>query len=165
MLTYPIRLWARPTGFPGRTGFNVGIFGLRGFLFSGLLLAACSGPPPDRTVYAFFDAMTQGDANRLAAVLDSSVFLGRSGAPELDTLFLGADFLARRNRILLELTGGNVKRLWLSKQVIVGRTERRGDTAGVEVSFVDPESDRQYLTRFGLARKGKTWQIFSFKRT
>ena len=126
---------------------------------------ACAEAPPDRCVYTFFDAMTQGDANRMAAVLDSSVFLGNSGALELDTLFLGADFEARRNRILLELTGGNVKRLWLSKQVIVGRSERRGDTAGVEVSFVDPETDKQYLTRFGLARKGKTWQIFSFKRT
>ncbi len=137
---------------------------MRGFLSCVLLLTVCSGPPPDRVVYAFFDAMTQGDANRMAAVLDSSVFLGNSGALELDTLFAGAGFEARRNRILLELTGGNVKRLWLSKQVIVGRTERRGDTAGVEVSFVDSETDRQYLTRFGLVKKGKTWRIFSFKK-
>lgn len=137
---------------------------MRGFLFSVLLLAACSGPPPDRAVYTFFDAMTQGDANRMVAVLDSSFFLGNSGALELDTLFVGAGFEARRNRILLELTGGNVKRLWLSKQVIVGRTERRGDTAGVEVSFVDPESDRQYLTRFGLVKKWKTWRIFRFRK-
>ncbi|MGH8004972.1 MAG: hypothetical protein ACRECJ_09660 [Limisphaerales bacterium] len=135
---------------------------MRGFFTLFLLVAACAETPADRAVYTFFDAMRQGDANRMAAVLDSSVFLGRSGAPELDTLFLGREFEARRNRVLLELTGGNVKRLWLSKQVIVGRTELRGDTSVVEISFVDPETDKQYLTRFGLARKGKTWRIFSF---
>lgn len=128
-----------------------------------LLAAACAEAPPDRAVYTFFDAMTQGDANRMAAVLDSSVFLGHSGAPELDTLFVGRDFDARRNRILLELTGGDLKGLWMSKQIIVGRTERQGDTAGVEVSYVDPETGKQYLTRFGLAKKGESWQIFSFR--
>jgi hypothetical protein len=65
----------------------------------------------------------------------------------------------------LELTGGNLKGLWLSKQIVVGRTERWGDTAGVEVSFVDPETDRQYFTRFRLVKKGETWRIFSFKNS
>lgn len=135
---------------------------MRGWFFF-LLLLSCGGVPPDRSVYAFFDAMTQGDANRMAAVLDSTVFLGHSGAPELDSLIPGADFETRRSRVLQELTGGNVKRLWLTKQVIVGRTEQRGDTASVEVSFVDPETNKQYFTRFELVRKGKTWQIFSFR--
>lgn len=129
-----------------------------------LFAAACAEAPPDRAVYTFFDAMTQGDANRMAAVLDSSVFLGHSGAPELDTLFVGRDFDARRNRILLELTGGDLKGLWLSKQIIVGRTERRGDTAGVEVSFVYPETGKQFLTRFVLVKRDQTWRIFSFKQ-
>jgi hypothetical protein len=135
---------------------------LRGFFTLFLLAASCAEAPPDKVVYTFFDAMTQGDANRMTAVLDSSVFLGRSGAPELDSLFTGYSFEARRNRVLLELTGGNLKGLWLSKQIVVGRTERRGDTAGVEVSFVDPETDRQYFTRFRLVKKGETWRIFSF---
>ncbi|MCI0405107.1 MAG: hypothetical protein L0Z48_00310 [candidate division Zixibacteria bacterium] len=129
-----------------------------------MLFFSCAEAPADRAVYTFFDAMRQGDANRMAAVLDSSVFLGRSGAPELDTLFLGREFEARRNRILQELTGGELKRLWLSKQVIVGRTENRRDSAGVAVSFVDTETGKQFLTRFGLVKKGKTWRIFSFKR-
>ncbi len=136
---------------------------MRGFFTLFLLAAACAETPADRAVFTFFDAMRQGDANGMAAVLDSSVFLGRSGAPELDTLFLGRDFEARRNRVLLELTGGSLKGLWLSKQVIVGGTERRGDTAGVEVSFVDPETGKQFLTRFRLVKKEKTWRIFSFK--
>lgn len=137
---------------------------MRGGWLSFLLLFSCAEEPPDRSVYAFFDAMTQGDANRMAAVLDSSIFLGNSGAPELDTLWPGAGWEHRQNRILLELTGGNVKGLWLSNQVIVGRSERRGDTADVEVSFVDPVTDKQYLTRFGLVKKGKTWGIFRFRK-
>ena len=132
--------------------------------FPFLLLLSCGEAPPDRSVYAFFDAMTQGDANRMAAVLDSNVFFGHSGSPDVDTLAVGADYETRRNRILQELTGGNVKRLWLTKQVIVGRTEQRKDTAGVEVSFVDPETNKQYFTRFELAQKGKNWLIFSFKK-
>lgn len=128
-----------------------------------LILAGCGQAPPDRAVYTFFDAMTQGDANRMAAVLDSAVFLGRSGALELDTLLPQAGFDERRNRILMELTGGNVKRVWLSDQVIVGRTQRGGDTAWVEVSFVDPETRRHYLTQFGLRSKLKSWQIFTFR--
>ena len=126
-------------------------------------LLGCSGPPPERTVYTFFDAMTQGDANQLALVLDSTVFSGASKAPELDTLFAGASYEARRNRILLELTGGELKQRWLSRQVIVGQVEQRGDSAKVEVSFVDKESGKQFLTRFGLVKKGNDWRIFSFK--
>ncbi len=137
---------------------------MRGGFLSFLLLFSCAEAPADRAVYAFFDAMRQGDANLMVAVLDSSVFMGRSGAPELDTLFLGREFEARRNRVLLELTGGEVKRLWLSKQVIVGRSERRRDTAGVEVSFVDTETGKQFLTRFGLLKKKGTWRIFSFRK-
>lgn len=136
---------------------------MRGLFVFFLFAAACTGVVPDRAVYTFFDAMTQGDANRMAAVLDSSVFLGRSGAPELDSLFPGQPFEARRNRVLLELTGGNLKGLWLSKKIIVGRTERRGDTAGVEVSFIDQETDKQYFTRFRLAKKADGWRIISFK--
>jgi len=108
--------------------------------------------------------MTQGDANRLVAVLDSGVFSGTSGAPEIDTLFVGADFDTRRNRILLELTGGELKRLWLSKQVIVGRTQQIGDTAATEVSFVDSESGKHFITRFGLVKKRKDWRIYTFKK-
>ncbi len=128
-----------------------------------LLLFGCSGPPPERTVHTFFDAMTQGDANQLAQVLDSSVFSGASNAPELDTLFAGAGYAARRNRILLELTGGELKRRWLSKQVIVGRTEKKGDTSLVEVSFVDPQTARHYLTNFVLIKKQNRWVISSFR--
>jgi hypothetical protein len=137
---------------------------LRKTLFFPLILTACSGSPPDKSVYTFFDAMTQGDANELAAVLDSTVFSGTSGAPEIDTLFAGADFDTRRNRILLELTGGELKRLWLSKQVVVGRTRQAGDTASVEVSFVDSERKNHFLTRFGLVKKEKNWLIYSFKK-
>lgn len=128
-----------------------------------LFLLGCGEAPPDRSVYAFFDAMTQGDANRMAGVLDSSVFLGHSGSPDLDSLARGADFETRRNRILQELTGGNVKRLWLTKQIVVGHTEQERDTAGVEVSFVESETGKQYFTRFELVRKGKTWRIVRFK--
>jgi len=108
--------------------------------------------------------MTQGDANRLADVLDSGVFSGTSGAPEIDTLFAGADFDTRRNRILLELTGGELKQLWLSKQVVVGRTRQSSDTAATEVSFVDSESGKHFITRFGLVKKGKDWRIYTFKK-
>ena len=128
-----------------------------------MVFLSCSGPAPDQSVYTFFDAMTEGDANQLVQVLDSSVYTGTSNAPGLDTLFDGASFEARRNRILLELTGGELKGLWLSKQVIVGGTQRKGDTATVEVSFVEKDSGKHFLTRFGLVKKGKHWLIFSFK--
>jgi hypothetical protein len=138
---------------------------LRLGLFFPLLFLACAEAPADRTVYTFFDAMRQGDANRMAEVLDSSIYLGRSGAAELDTLTPGDDFEARRNRVLLELTGGNLKRLWMTKQIVVGRTETSGDTAAVEVSFVDTETEKQYLTRFVLLKKSGTWQIVRFRKT
>jgi len=137
---------------------------LRNVLSLLVLCLACSEAPADRAAYTFFDAMRQGDASRMAMVLDSAVYRGQSGVLELDTLMPGADLKSRRNRILMELTGGNLKRIWLSKQIIVGHTERAGDTDWVEVSFVDQERELHYLTSFGLLKKGKTWRIFSFKR-
>lgn len=101
----------------------------------------------------------------MVAVLDSTVFAGGSGVPQLDTLWPNAEYEARRNRILVELAGGELKALWLSQKVVVGNTEKRDDTALVQVSFVDPETQKHFLTRFGLVKKGKKWLIFNFKKT
>ena len=101
----------------------------------------------------------------MALVLDSTVFSKSSGVVELDTLLPQGSFEVRRNRILLELTGGELKRFWLSFQIVVGETVARKDTAYVQVSFVDGQTHKQHLTRFGLVKRGRSWFIFSFKKT
>ena len=62
------------------------------------------------------------------------------------------------------LTGeGLTKTRWFSYQRIIGDTEVMGESATVEVTFVDKENSRGYLTKFGLHVVNGKWKIYSFK--
>ncbi len=66
--------------------------------------------------------------------------------------------------ILNDLTdGGLTKTRWFSMQRVIGATDEKGDTAFVEVSFIDKSANIQYYNKFGLAKTNGVWRIFSFK--
>ncbi len=66
--------------------------------------------------------------------------------------------------ILEDLTGeGLTKRRWFSMQRVIGQTEQRGDSALVEVSFINKETGIQYYNKFGLCKKKDRWMIYSFR--
>lgn len=66
--------------------------------------------------------------------------------------------------LLDDLTGaGLTKTKWFNMQRIIGKTEIRGDSAFVEVSFISNETKTQYYNKFGLHRKNDRWRIYSFR--
>ena len=66
--------------------------------------------------------------------------------------------------ILNDLTDdGLTKTRWFSMQRVIGNTQIKGDTAFVEVSFIDKARSKQYYNKFGLHKKDNSWKIYSFR--
>jgi hypothetical protein len=67
-------------------------------------------------------------------------------------------------QILDDLTGdGLTKSRWFSYQRIINKADVMGETATVEVTFVDKDLSKGYRTKFGLHVQNGKWKIYSFK--
>lgn len=111
----------------------------------------------------FFGAMRSADTLGIENTVDLERILAER---KNELLYAGrtaeADSL-NKDKMIAELTVGNLNQMWLKNQIVVGKTETRGDTALVEISFIDPNSGTQYYNKMALYRKDKDWKIFSFK--
>lgn len=129
-------------------------------------LSACSGSAPTdprETVIAFFGAMEKNDEAALAHLLDLAELMRHTETDYALQTDQPRVFTSPVD-ILKDLTGeGETKTRWFSMQRIINRSEIYGQTATVEVSFVDPRSSTQYLTKFGLHFENDRWQIYTFK--
>ncbi|MBD3331241.1 hypothetical protein GF356_00200 [candidate division GN15 bacterium] len=118
---------------------------------------------PKQTVIALFGAMEKDDKAALTRILDLAELMQT----------INEDYALQTNNprtfsnpqeILDDLTGeGKTKQTWFSLQRIINTTDIQGDVATVEVTFVDKERSRGYMTRFGLHKKNDKWRIYSFK--
>ena len=137
------------------------------FLVVALILSmGCSksGPPdPKSAVISFFGAMEKDDKAGLAHLLDLPELMrniNEDYALQTDSPRVFTNPLD----LLDDLTGeGQTKTRWFALQRIIGDTEVQGETASVEVTFVDKEGSRGYRTKFGLHIKNGKWKIYSFK--
>ncbi|MBD3218360.1 MAG: hypothetical protein GF310_08790 [candidate division Zixibacteria bacterium] len=130
---------------------------------------------------AFSACEQQPSEQARARVLDFVKAIGSEGSIDLDQ-YLAINELVRENAEsvyiyndslsisknidkYMELfePNGKVRRLWTQKQIIVGDSEVRGDTAYVEVSFVDREDNTHFYNKMGLKRTQDGWRIFAFK--
>jgi len=123
-----------------------------------------SGPTdPKAAVISMFGAMEKDDKAALAHLLDLPELMktiNEDYALQTDSPRVFTNPL----EVLDDLTGeGQTKARWFSLQRIIGDTEVMGETATVEVTFVDKESSRGYRTKFGLHVKNEKWRIYSFK--
>ena len=67
-------------------------------------------------------------------------------------------------RLLGALTGeGVLKTRWLQDQIVLGKSWVRGDTALVEVSFIDRLTHMQYYNKMRLEFRGDRWVVTQFK--
>lgn len=135
-------------------------------LFSLVLFSACSssGPSDPRgTVIAFFGAMEKDDQAALAHLLDLAEFMKNTQADYALQSDEPRVFTSPVD-ILKDLTGeGLTKTRWFAMQRIVNRSEINGQSATVEVSFVDKGSSTQFMTKFGLHIVDERWKIYTFK--
>lgn len=141
---------------------------LRSLLIVGclLLFVACTNSTPKdpkSTVIAMFGAMEKNDKAALAHLLDLAELM-RGSYEDYALQIDSPRVFTNPEQILDDLTGdGLTKRRWFALQRIINKVDVMGETATVEVTFVDKESSKAYLTKFGLHVVNGKWKIYSFK--
>lgn len=130
------------------------------------LTAGCSqeaGQDPKSAVIQMFGAMERDDKSALARLLDLPELMKNinedySLQTETPRVFTNPQDL------LDDMTeDGLTKQRWFSYQRIINKAEVMGETATVEVTFVDKENSQGYRTKFGVHLKQGKWRIYSFK--
>lgn len=131
------------------------------------LLATCSGndrPAPKETVLSLFGAMRSSDTTGIESLVNlESAYASviKELPPPADSQLVGDP----PRRMLAEMTGeGSLRRRWLEDyQIVIGRTDEQGDTAYVEVSFLDRITRVQYYNKMQLIFQDGRWQITRFR--
>ena len=128
-----------------------------------LILSCSSGNQPKNTVMIFFGAMRSSDTLGIVNTVDLEKILAERKNELLSAGKTAQADSLNREKLIEELTVGNLNQLWLKNQIVVGKTEKKGDTALVEISFIDPNTGTQYYNKMALYKKDKDWKIFAFK--
>jgi hypothetical protein len=134
-------------------------------LLAVLVLSCSSGPDPRSAVIDFLQRdMFYSDTLAISEKLEVQSVLAERKS---DLLAEGDSARAERytvDSLIGDLTsGGELHRRWLSHQIIVSEVIQKGDSAEVEVSFIDAVRSVQYYNRMGLHLVDGKWKIYSFK--
>jgi hypothetical protein len=132
-----------------------------------IIAASCSGPSvddpdPRNVVVKFFRAMEDSDRTIVGKILDFPSLLG----PRDTDYALKSDtarvFFKPEEMIDDLMPGGLTYSRWQPLQKVVGSAEVEGDTAYVEISFINKQTSTQYYNKAGLRRVNDRWKIFTF---
>lgn len=132
-------------------------------------LVSCSHsarPDPKDTIKYMFEAMQQSDSVSLEQNIDlESAARGMErdlGPAVADSTGATPD---PGKRLLSAMVGdGDLRKRWLTEnQIVVGRTETMGDTALVEVSFIDKITRVQYYNKMRLVWRNERWIVTDFR--
>lgn len=119
-------------------------------------------PDPRQVVLNMIRAMEKSDRTAVAHYLDLPSLLvpgERDYTLQMDSVRLFHD----PNAILDDLCkGGLTWERWMGMQRIVGDASQSGDTAFVEVSFINKSTGTQYYNKWGLRKMNDRWKVFSF---
>ncbi len=130
------------------------------------LLPSCAGTPePRRTVMDFLASLREDTTSieYLNQLLDFDELIDESSIYTYDSALSRSENSHEFAALLLK--GGKVRDRWLKNQIIVGAVQVSGDTAIVEVSFIDREARpvKQYYNKMGVHRADDKWKIFAFR--
>jgi hypothetical protein len=130
------------------------------------LLSGCGGmdmSEPREVVISLFGAMEKNDEAALAHLLDIPELM-RNSQEDYALQVENVRVFTNPEDILKDLTGeGETKRVWFAHQRIVSNARIMGETATVDVTFVNKAASHGYRTTFGLHLKYGEWRIYSFK--
>ena len=133
------------------------------FLAVTLICACEKGPEPRDTVLNFVRALQTEDEIDFHQYLDLNELVHENA----DNLYVYDSTLSLQENLkkFTDLFGleGKIRRLWTSKQIVIGESEMAGDTALVEVSFIDRDTRKQFYNKMGLRKTESGWLIFAFK--
>jgi hypothetical protein len=125
---------------------------------------SCSNKPdPREDVKKLMAGVDQSDTTALKESLDLNWITSQrlKGVPEKDSL---ASFLKKRQELLDDLTGNGATRVsWNNSLVVIGKSEIIGDSATVEVTYIDKTNGIKDYTRMGLYFKEGKWKVYDLK--
>ena len=130
------------------------------------VISCSSGPPaPNKVVIEFLEKdMANSDTTAILAKLDVPALV-----QERKNEFMEAGDSVRGQRYTGDslaadlVASGELNHRWLAHHIIVSRVMQKGDSAEVEVSFIDAAKSVQYYNRMGLKKSKEGWKIYSFK--
>jgi hypothetical protein len=130
------------------------------------IISCSSGPPaPNKVVIEFLEKdMANSDTTAILAKLDVPALV-----QERKNEFMEAGDSLRGQRYTGDsltadlVAGGELNNRWLAYHIIVSRVMQKGDSAEVEVSFIDAAKSVQYYNRMGLKKTKEGWKIYSFR--
>lgn len=131
-------------------------------LVIGTLTACGSGgrPDPRDTVKDLFTAIRGSDSLFLSQHID----MPAASATLEETLAVDSATFDTALALLGALTGeGRLRSRWLENQIVLGKSQTMGDTAWVEVSFIDRQTRVQYYNKMRLEYRTNRWVINSFR--
>jgi hypothetical protein len=122
-------------------------------------------PAPKDTIMLMFDAMRESDSVSLAMNIDLAA-AARSLELDLAPSVTGSGEVPVDSAALLlsSLVGdGRLRKRWLTdNQIVIGKTETKGDIALVEVSFIDKITRVQYYNKMRLVFRNNRWIVTDF---
>jgi len=125
---------------------------------------SCSNKPdPREDVKQLIAAVDQSDTTALKESLDLNWIVSQrlKVVPEKDSL---ASFLKKRQELLDDLTGNGATRVsWNNSLVVIGKSEVIGDSATVEVTYIDKTNGIKDYTRMGLYFRDGKWKVYELK--
>jgi hypothetical protein len=125
---------------------------------------SCSNKPdPREDVKKLIAAVDQSDTTALKASLDLDWMAnqGSEGIPAKDRPEL---LSKKRQELLDDLTGNGATRTsWNNSLVVIGKSEVAGDSAAVEVTYIDKTNGIKDYTRMGLYFKDGRWKVYDLK--
>lgn len=117
---------------------------------------------PRDTIRDFFTAMRNSDSTYLSLHIDFGQAVGTLGEEfNIDSAAPAGD---HSHGLLSAMTGeGKLRTRWLENQIVLGGATVRGDSAWVEVSFIDRLTRVQYYNKMCLDFRTDHWVINSFR--
>jgi hypothetical protein len=134
------------------------------FLILFVITWSCSNKPdPREDVKKLIAAVDQSDTTALKESLDLNWIVSQrlKGNTEKDSL---ASFLKKRQELLDDLTGNGATRVsWNNSLMVIGKSEVIGDSATVEVTYIDKTNGIKDYTSMGLYFKEGKWKVYDLK--
>jgi hypothetical protein len=131
-----------------------------------LALASCASEPgPRETVKHFLQSLREDTTSYdyLSQLLDLDELVTENSIYTYDSTI---SFAANKQGLVSLLQkDGDVRTRWIKDQIILGDVEILGDTATVEVSFVDKTvvPVKQFYNRMGVHVVDGRWKVFSLR--
>jgi len=120
-------------------------------------------PDPRETIKKLITAVDESDTSALIKYLDFKEILRESleGFSEKDK----EEFFPQlRQQLLKDFSGEGFTRMsWKNSLLVVGKSEVEGDSATVEVTYINKLSGTKDYTKMGLHLKEGKWKIYNLK--